>query len=150
MYLINSRPSVAAVYRMLPATLADILAGSGLSDEHTRTCVRVLLAAKLAYVSGWTTGLQPQIAKGCNVNVPRPSPESVRYAYGERSQAKHARYEYQRQYRLANKEKRAAYSAANREKLNAARNERMRLKRAIARGHLVATDAAPVTTWRNL
>lgn len=152
-HILRSKPTVAAVYRLLPAALDELIAKSSNCDQHVRNSVKLLLAAKLAYCGGWTEDLYPIIKVGAGTNVPRPSPLAVRYESLQRRRAGAARYrtEYQRAYREAHKEKRAAYEKANREKSNARRRENTRIRRALAAGALVTTQTDAIkTVWRSL
>jgi multidrug efflux pump subunit AcrA (membrane-fusion protein) len=149
-YVITSRPSVSAVFRLLPAYMPDLFDKSGISKEHVRNAVKLLLATKQAYVSAWSSDLQPLIAAGNQPNAPRPTPQLMALIRLGKRRDEYAdkRAEYQRQYREANKEKRTAYNRANKDYLNAKRNERYALKRAIARSQLVAQDEVIKTVWR--
>lgn len=151
-YVISSRPSVAAVFRLLPATMGTLFDKSGLSKEHVRNAVKLLLATKQAHVSAWSEDLQPYFSVGCKPNAPRPTPEETTLIRLDKRRDEYAdkRAEYQRAYREANHEKRRAYNHANKDYLNKKRNERNAIKRAIAKGQLIAQDEVIKTTWRNV
>ena len=151
-YVITSRPSVSAVFRLLPAYMPELFDKSGISKEHVRNAVKLLLATKQAHVSAWSSDLQPMISAGNRPNEPRPTPQLTALIRLDKRRDEYAdkRAEYQRQYREANKEKRAAYNRINKDYLNAKRNERNALKRALARNQLVAQDEVIKTVWRNI
>lgn len=151
-HIIRSRPAVAAVFRMLPAPLDQLIQQANVTSEHVRNAVKLLMATKKAYCQGWTADLQPIIAAGHKTNVPRPTPEMTEFIRLDKRRAEYPnkRAEYQAAYREANREKRNAYMAANKDHMNKKRNERMALKRALAAGVLVAKDEAPKTQWRAL
>ena len=133
-HVIRSRPTVAAVFRLLPAPLDQLIAGSKLHPESTRNAVKLLLVTKQCYVSGWTIDLSPIIAAGSRPNARRPTSAQTRYALiaREKPEQTRNRTEYQRAYREANAEKRSQYNRTNSEHLKAKRRERVALKRALA------------------
>jgi hypothetical protein len=149
-HVISSRPTVRAVFVELPATLEELIVRVPMSAEHVRNAVKLLLATKKAYVASWTVDVQPYIVQGNRPNVPRPTPDQTRYALLARTKqtTSRSRTEYQRQYRLANRDKRIAYMRENRDKLNEKRRQLTALKRALAIGNFVVEAPAPTTTWR--
>lgn len=151
-YVISSRPSVAVVFRLLPATMGTLFDKSGLSKEHVRNAVKLLLATKQAYVSAWSGDLQPYFSAGNRPNAPRPTPEMTTLIRLDKRRAEYAdkRAEYQKAYREANKDKRTAYGRANKDYLNKKRNERYAIKKAIKQGQLVAQDEPIKTNWRTV
>ena len=151
-YVISSRPSVAAVFRLLPATMGTLFDRSGISKEHVRNAVKLLLATKQAYVSAWSDDLQPYFSIGCKPNAPRPTPEMTTLIRLDKRRAEYAdkRAEYQRAYSEANKEKRAAYNRVNKDYLNKKRNERYTIKKAIKQGQMVAQHETIKTVWRTV
>lgn len=147
-YILRSRPTVAAIYRMLPADLKTLLVDSGICDTDVRESITLLLAAKEAYCSSWN-GLNPTFTAGNLPNVPRPTPAAVLFAAEERRRINgRDRREYQAAYRARTKERRAAYTAANRERVNQTKRERAAIRRAIDEGTLVVADENIKTVWR--
>lgn len=151
-HVIRSRPVVASVFRMLPASLDHLIEHANVTSEHVRNAVKLLMAAKKAYCQGWTAEFRPIIAVGHKPNVPRPTPEMTEFIRLDKRRAEYPnkRAEYQKAYREANRDKRNAYMAANKDHMNKKRNIRMALKRALVSGALVAKDEAPKTQWRPL
>jgi hypothetical protein len=112
----------------------------------TYECIKLLLATKQAYVSGWN-GVVPTITPGFGLNVPRPSIDEVRYA--RELGYKDKRRVYQAEYRRKNKERIAAYFQANKERTYAARNALQRAKTALK--HSGLANAEPIKTrWVQL
>ena len=147
-HVIRSRPTVAAVFRLLPAPLDQLIASSKLHPESTRNAVKLLLATKQAYASAWTVDLSPIIAIGSRPNVPRPSSAAVRYALiaREKPEQTRNRTEYQRAYRESHVQERADYNRTNSEHLKVKRRERVALKKAL----LVSQPNIIKTTWITL
>jgi hypothetical protein len=143
-YTISSRPSVLALYRQLPATLPQLIANSRMSQASVLDILKYLQAVKQAYVSSWDH-LEPTFSAGFGINVPRPTPDDTLFIRQQRY-VKHRRA-YSKQYRIDNAEKRKAYYLANKDKLNAARNKLVAIKRAIARGQLEFPITPPKTQW---
>ena len=148
-HVIKSRPTVAAVYRLLPAPLDQLIASSALHPESTRNAVKLLLATKQAYASAWTVNLSPIIAIGSRPNVPRPTAAQTRHALiaREKPEQTRNRTEYQRAYREAHAQQRADYNRTNSERLKVKRRERVALKKAL--GLLVPQNIIK-TTWITL
>ena len=147
-HVIKSRPTVAAVYRLLPAPLDQLIASSAMHPESTRNAVKLLLATKQAYASAWTVDLSPIIAAGCRPNVPRPTAAQTRYALiaREKPEQTRNRTEYQRAYRESHVQERADYNRTNSEHLKVKRRERVALKKAL----LVSQPNIIKTTWITL
>ena len=146
-HVIKSRPTVAAVFRLLPAPLDQLIASSAMHPESTRNAVKLLLATKQAYVSVWTVDLSPIIAIGSRPNVPRPTAAQTRYALiaREKPEQTRNRTEYQRAYREAHRQERADYNRTNSEHLKVKRRERVALKKA-----LLVPQNIIKTTWITL
>jgi hypothetical protein len=145
-HILRGRPGVAAIHRMLPATQSTLIHDSGQSESVVRETIKLLLASKLAYVSAWKH-LDPIVAPGYGVNVPRPSKDEVIAAYASTAR-KRDRRAYQQEYRMKTAAARAQYSREHREKINANANTRRALVRQLAAGKLTVQDPPIQTVWR--
>lgn len=147
-YILTSRPAVAVIFRMLPATQPALIHDSGQSETQVREAIKLLLVSKLAYVSNWSH-LTPTITAGDKPNVPRPSKKEVIAAYALVA-SKKDRSAYNKQYRLAHAKERAQYAKDNRERINATKRSRLAVRKALASGAMVVQDESTKSVWRQL
>lgn len=150
MNYILSRPCVVEVYTLLPRTQKALIIDSTQSNSVVRDVIKLLLATKEAYVSGWKRA-DPIIAVGDEPNAPRPTPEQLLFNSLERKrQEGHTRGNYHKEYYAKNKEARAKYARDNRERINANVRARREIARQLAAGALAVKDDAPKTNWRTV
>lgn len=147
-YNITSRNTVTMLVRMLPADMKTLLLDSGITGSTVRDAMVLLVATKEVYVSGWR-GVNPVFSVGNQPNVPRPTPAQILYLAEERRKAAGInRRDWYKAYREKNKDKMAAYTKANRERINAAKRARMAIRRSLDAGTLVVADESIKTVWR--